>query len=189
MIHRSRTGTAKAKATATATATAVSRPVLERRCFFGVASIVSRWAAARNRPRISEPRIGRSGEWRIVSAVATTNRIIPPTRNRDFGRNDGSSIRMLYTGGGKGGGGGGDKCERAFLQFLERLRLFDTSGPMGRSVHCGDGNGGGGKRVHVLYNCGTTTNAISRSGVRRRRRMRRRTSGIGVLILLSERGE
>ena len=44
---------------------------------------------------------------------------------------------MLYTGGGKGGGGKGgigEKCKRDLLQLLERLRSFDTSGPVGRSV-------------------------------------------------------
>ena len=60
-------------------------------------------------------------------------------QDRDFGKNDGSSIWMLYTGGGKGRWGrvevlGGDKCKRDLLHFLERLRLLGTYGPVGNSV-------------------------------------------------------
>ena len=71
---------------------------------------------------------------------------------------------MLYTGGDKrgGGGGGGYKCERDLLQFLERLRSFDTSGPVGRSVP-----------YFILFKVF---------------HIQRKTSGIGVLILLYERG-
>ena len=156
MRHRSRTGTVTAKATA------IFQPVSERRRFFGVAPIVNRWAAATNRPSVSEPRIGRSGKWRLVSAVAMTNRRFPPTRNQDFGKkNNGSSIRMLYTSGGKGGGGG-EKYERVLLHFLERLRSFNTSGPVGRSV-----------TYFILFQVF---------------HIQRKTSGIDVLILLSEKG-
>ena len=70
---------------------------------------------------------------------------------------------MLFNGGGKvEGGGGGEKCERDLLQFLERLRLFDTSGPSGRSVP-----------YFILFQFF---------------HIQQNTSGIGVLILLSDRG-
>ena len=69
---------------------------------------------------------------------------------------------MLFTGGGKGEGGGGEKCEKDLLQFLERLGSFDTSGPVGRSVP-----------YFILF---------------RVFHIQRKTSGIGVLLLLSERG-